>query len=309
MPNYIQQINARLESLLSECKEPLLREVMAYAVLGEGKRTRPQFLLAACEALGRFPTAGQLDLNQDLNRNLNRNLNQCYYVALDFACAIEMIHAYSLAHDDLPAMDNDDFRRGRPTCHKAYDEAMAILAGDGLLSFAVEVMARWITDASANNAARALYCVIKAAGINGMVAGQVSDIQNEGKPVDALTLAAIHSRKTGCLMTAPLEAGGILAGAGDETVGQLVGLGNVIGLAFQIKDDILDVTSTQEDLGKPIGSDAKNKKNTYVTVHGLDAAEAEYKRLWQEAEDILAVLPVKTNALHELVTQTLLRRS
>jgi len=256
---------------------------MSYAVLGEGKRLRPQLLLATCEALsGNFSD-----------------------VALDFACAIEMIHAYSLAHDDLPAMDNDDFRRGRPTCHKAYTEASAILAGDGLLSLAVEVMANRLQDTP--YAAKALTTVIKAAGVNGMVAGQVADIQNEGKKIDAETLAGIHRRKTGCLFTACFEAGAILAGAEDDILQNMVNLGGIVGLAFQVRDDILDVTSTEDKLGKPIGSDSKNQKTTYITLHGLEQAEAEYTRLITAAYDVLGRVQQKNDALHQLVTRTLHR--
>jgi len=281
MDDYIIPLNNRLKELLLEIQEPLLREVMEYVALGGGKRLRPQLLIATYEALA----------------------GNCSDTALDFACAIEMIHSYSLAHDDLPAMDNDDFRRGRPTCHKAYTEAMAILAGDGLLSFAVEVMARH----ESINAIKALNCVIKAAGANGMVAGQVSDIINEGKPIDEETLAAIHRRKTGCLFTACFEAGAILSGADTDLIKKLVKLGNTVGLAFQVRDDILDVTSTEENLGKPIGSDNKNQKSTYVSIHGLEAAEAEYQRLSMKTMEILASIPVKTNSLINLVSLTLTR--
>jgi len=285
------QIYKRLESLISECEEPLLREVMSYSALGEGKRTRPLLLLAVYEALtGSCDTAASRD-----------------DTAMDFACAIEMIHAYSLAHDDLPAMDNDDFRRGRPTCHKAYNEAMAILAGDGLLSLAVEVMARRIDKPEGIRAAKALHAVIKAAGINGMVAGQVSDIINEGKPITAEILAAIHRRKTGCLITACFEAGAILGGGDAYIIKEMTRLGAVVGLAFQIRDDILDVTSTAEKLGKPIGSDSKNQKSTYVSVHGLEAAEAEYQRLSREALEIIEQTPCKTDMLRDIITQTISR--
>ena len=279
------QINSRLEELINRCQEPLLREVMAYCALGEGKRLRPLLLLAACEAV----SGGHSD------------------TTLDFACAVEMIHAYSLAHDDLPAMDDDDFRRGRPTCHKAYNEAMAILAGDGLLSLAVETMARRICGQESAAAAKALGSVIQGAGVNGMVAGQVSDIIHEGKPINAETLAAIHRRKTGSLITACLEAGAILGGGDTPTVEKMTKLGQVLGLAFQIRDDILDVTSTTEDLGKPVGSDSKNQKSTYVTVHGMAAAEAEYQRLSREAYEIVDSIPCKTETLRELVSQTISR--
>ncbi|MCL2405856.1 MAG: polyprenyl synthetase family protein [Defluviitaleaceae bacterium] len=293
-----EPLNRQLQALISECEEPLLMEVMAYAVLGEGKRIRPKLLLAAYEAV-----AGEVDFT-------NAPVATCTgsATAIDFACAIEMIHAYSLAHDDLPAMDNDDMRRGRPTCHKAYTEAMAILAGDGLLSLAVEVMARRVHEGTHEQArtAQALYYVIKAAGVNGMVGGQVSDITNEGKPINAETLAAIHRRKTGCLITAALEAGAILGG-GMAEIQTMTKLGQVLGLAFQIRDDILDVTSTTENLGKPIGSDTKNQKATYVTIHGMAAAEAEYARLSHEAFNIVKEIECKTSALRDLVSQTIKR--
>ena len=288
MDNYISQVDRRLTALLSQCREPKLEEVMSYSVLGPGKRLRPQLLLATCEALtGEFCN-----------------------VALDFACGVELIHAYSLAHDDLPAMDNDDFRRGRPTCHRAFTEALAILAGDGLLSLAIEVMAGHVCGNNIKEslkAASALNCVVKGAGVNGMVAGQVSDILNEGKAISPEILAEIHRRKTGSLITACFETGAIFGGADEYTKSNIIKLGNTVGLAFQIRDDILDVTSTEENLGKPIGSDSKNQKNTYVSVHGLEVAEAEYQRLCQEAFEILSGITCKTNALHKLVSDTLSR--
>jgi len=283
----LDHINNRLEALLKACREPKLYEVMAYTVLGEGKRIRPLLLLASCEAI-----AGTYS-----------------DTTLDFACAIEMIHAYSLAHDDLPAMDNDDFRRGRPTCHKAFTEGLAILAGDGLLSLAVEVMAQRISDLSEEShmAAMALNCIIKAAGVNGMVAGQMSDIINEGKKIDAQTLSEIHRRKTGALFTACFEAGAILGGGDKPLTENMIKLGRAVGMAFQIKDDILDVTSTAQALGKPIGSDSKNQKNTYVSVHGLGAAEGEYERICNEIMGMLESIPRKTTTLYKLVSETLAR--
>jgi len=300
------QINKRLKEVISTCKEPLLREVMAYAALGEGKRIRPKLLLASFSAVSE-DASNRMSFSSKADKLEHDHFSGA--IALDFACAIEMIHAYSLAHDDLPAMDNDDFRRGRPTCHKAYNEAMAILAGDGLLSLAVEVMAGHICCPTGVNInpAKALNCVIKASGVNGMVGGQVSDIINEGKPIDAETLAAIHRRKTGCLITASLEAGAILGGADEPAIHEMVKLGRVLGLAFQIRDDILDITSTSEKLGKPIGSDSKNQKSTYVTVHGMDAAKAEYQRLSREAHDIVDSIPVRTGVLSDLVSQTIIR--
>jgi len=282
MDKYISHINKQLEELIALCNEPKLNEVMKYSALGPGKRLRPQLLLASCEAIAGSYCAA----------------------TLDFACAIEMIHAYSLVHDDLPAMDNDDFRRGRPTCHKTFTEGLAILAGDGLLSLAIEVMSQHIHETTAQ---QALKTMIKAAGINGMVAGQMSDILHEGKEIDADTLAAIHRRKTGALITACFEIGAVFAQADDIIIKNMIKLGGVVGLAFQIWDDILDVTSTEETLGKPIGSDAKNQKNTYVSVHGLTAAQAEYKNLCNKAQVIMDKIPVKSDALKNLAHATLYR--
>jgi len=281
----LSQIDERLEVLISECGEPLLKEAMHYTALGVGKRLRPQLLLAACEAV----SGSYSD------------------ITLDYACAIEMIHAYSLAHDDLPAMDNDDYRRGRPTTHKVYGEAMAILAGDGLLSLAVEVMARRINALTEEglHAAKALGSIIAGAGVNGMVGGQTSDIINEGKPINAEILAAIHRRKTGGLIIASLEAGAILGGSND--IKSMTKLGETIGIAFQIRDDILDVTSTADFLGKPIGSDEKNQKSTYVSIHGLPAAKAEYERLNVQTLEILETISCKTDTLGNLISQTIAR--
>lgn len=278
-------INARLRTLLDECPDEGLREAMAYSVAAGGKRLRPLLLLAACEAACGCYTPEELD----------------------FACAVEMIHTYSLIHDDLPAMDNDDLRRGMPTCHKAYGEATAILAGDALLSHAFEHMARICVDSKSNKPARAMYIIAQAAGAGGMVAGQMSDMRAEHKIIDESTLLHIHELKTGALITACLEAGAVLGGGTDAYVTSMARVGYLSGRAFQIKDDILNVTATTETLGKPVGSDEKCGKNTYVTVHGLKKAIADCEQLSAEALSCAENLKPKTNALLALLKQIMER--
>jgi geranylgeranyl diphosphate synthase type II len=230
---------------------------MAYSVFAGGKRLRPRLLLAACEAVN-----GAYD-----------------DTAVGFACAVEMIHTYSLIHDDLPAMDDDALRRGKPTSHIKYGEAKAILAGDALLNLAFEAMAACVADNPRKRTARAMAVIAKASGASGMIAGQAADMEYEGKNINADTLTYIHANKTGALITACMEAGAILGGAADETVREYARVGRNLGLAFQIRDDILDVTATLEQLGKPVRSDERNRKNTYVSVHGLERAREEYKKI------------------------------
>jgi geranylgeranyl diphosphate synthase type II len=250
-------IDARMRVLIDGCLS--LREEMAYSVFAGGKRLRPRLLLAARETVG-----GAYD-----------------DTAVDFACAVEMIHTYSLIHDDLPAMDDDALRRGKPTSHIKFGEANAILAGDALLNLAFEVMAdRVAAEAQAGiRPARAMAVIARASGASGMIAGQAADMEYEGQNIDAATLTYIHANKTGALIASCLEAGAILGGASTEAVSEYAALGRKLGLAFQIRDDILDVTATEAQIGKPAGSDVKNLKNTYVSVHGLKRARDEYKKL------------------------------
>jgi geranylgeranyl diphosphate synthase type II len=253
--NAANVIDARMRVLINGCTA--LREEMAYSVFAGGKRLRPRLLLAACETVG--GAYGD--------------------TAVDFACAVEMIHTYSLIHDDLPAMDDDALRRGKPTSHIRFGEAAAILAGDALLNLAFEVMANCVATEPSEKTARAMAVIAKASGASGMIAGQAADMEYEGQNIDADTLMYIHANKTGALITACLEAGAILGGATDEAVRGYVRLGRNLGLAFQIRDDILDVTATEAQLGKPVGSDKKNRKNTYVSVYGLEKARDEYKKI------------------------------
>lgn len=257
---FLAQIKARkdyVDTCLCEYLDPvnafppLIHEAMHYAVFNGGKRLRPIMVMeGACIAGG----------NRDS--------------VVPVACAIEMIHSYSLVHDDLPAMDNDDFRRGKPTCHKVYGEANAILTGDALLTAAFELMTR-NADISRIETAGVLQVIREvagAAGSKGMVGGQVIDLDSEGKSIDYDMLKKLHSLKTGELFRVSLRAGAILNGIHNEGLESLDKYARYFGLAFQITDDILDVKGNPELLGKPVGSDEKNHKTTYPGLFGLEKA-------------------------------------
>lgn len=252
----IDIVNKALEKYLSPKYPKRLYEAMNYSIFAGGKRIRPVLLLSACEAAG-------------------GNIEE----ALPFACALEMIHTYSLIHDDLPAMDNDDFRRGKPTCHKQFDEAIAILAGDGLLTYSFEVMLEAVCNKNNSKFARAAKIIANYSGSEGMLVGQVVDVESEGKKIDDKTLMFIHDNKTGGLIKAALMSGAVIGGADDDTVRNFEKIGYNMGMAFQIKDDILDVTSTTEVLGKPVMSDIKNEKQTYVSLYGLNNAQQDCETL------------------------------
>ena len=263
-------------------------EAMAYSVLAGGKRLRPILMLESYRLFGR---SGK--------------------VIEPFVAAIEMIHTYSLVHDDLPAMDNDKYRRGKLTTHAKYGEAMGILAGDGLLTYAFETAgaAFSMTDDPAR-VGRAIQVLARKAGIYGMLGGQVIDVESEGKPGMTLErITQIHTLKTAALMESSLMIGAILAGATEYQIGQMEQIARSVGIAFQIQDDILDVTSTQEVLGKPIGSDARNAKTTYVTLQGMDASVQEVKRLSREAVDTLRQIPGDTLFLEELIRMLTMRNN
>jgi geranylgeranyl diphosphate synthase type II len=219
-----------------------------------------------------------------------------------------MIHTYSLIHDDLPAMDNDDLRRGRPTCHKAFGEAVAILAGDALLTRAFEVLA-----SASQNPERHVHVIHEfssaSGSIGGMIGGQMADIENEGKQVDARTLEEIHRAKTGALISASAAVGGIIAGASLDEVERLRAYGQRIGLAFQIADDILDVTSTSEQLGKTPGKDMAANKATYPAIHGLNASNERARQLVDEAVEIVASLSRNTEVLQGIARFIIARSS
>ncbi len=264
-----------------------LHRAMRYSLLAGGKRLRPILTLTTGEAFG-APTAELMPA----------------------ACAIEMIHTYSLIHDDLPAMDNDDLRRGRPTCHKAFGEALAILAGDGLLTQAFRVLAADGVGRDAARQVRLIREIADAAGtVEALIGGQVADIESEGQTVTQATLDYIHRSKTGAMLRVSVVAGGILAGANDEQLAQLARFGERIGLAFQIADDILDVTSTSEQLGKTPGKDQAANKATYPALHGLAASEIRASELVAEAAEIITGLDIEAQRLIELARFIIARSS
>lgn len=291
--NELKQKVDLIEQYLKECipaqtaHTTPIYEAMNYSLLGGGKRLRPVLLLAACEASG-----GTAEM------------------ARPFLCAIEMIHTYSLIHDDLPAMDNDDYRRGRLTNHKIYGEGMAILAGDGLLHGAMEMMA----DACAKSPERAyqyalaMQAIACGAGTKGMLAGQALDVYSEGKEIDQSTLDYIHVHKTGSMIEGALKAG-VLLGSRPEMIDHFARAGRAIGLAFQIQDDILDVTGTQEELGKPVHSDEKKAKPTYVTMYGMEQAKEKVESLLEKACGIWESYGDSCQFLLELTKHLLARRN
>ncbi|MEE8808260.1 MAG: farnesyl diphosphate synthase [Lactimicrobium sp.] len=246
-----------LNSYMDALPASRVQEAMRYSLLAGGKRIRPRLL---------FATAKGYDVPEK--------------DATAFAAALEMIHTYSLIHDDLPAMDNDDLRRGRPTCHKQFDEATAILAGDGLLTYAFEVAAG--APVSAEKVQRSIAILAKMAGPAGMVLGQCLDTEETVDQPDWEALQNIHHKKTGCLLSAPLMIGAVLAGESEEVVASWHDLGDEMGLAFQIQDDIFDVELTSAQLGKS-NSDARNDKVTSVTLLGIDKAKEVMNMLYDDS--------------------------
>lgn len=263
--------------------QKVVLEAMNYSIMAGGKRLRPIMMEESYHLLG---GRGK--------------------IVEPFMAALEMIHNYSLVHDDLPAMDNDEYRRGRKTTWKVYGDGMAILAGDGLLNYAYEtaVTAFSMTEdrEELKRVARALEVLTRKAGVYGMIGGQTADIEAESKEqITEELLLFIDENKTAALMQAAFMIGGILAGASEEAINKLERAAYDIGIAFQIQDDILDVTSTTEVLGKPVGSDEKNHKLTYVSLHGLDRAKEEVCRLSGEAVHILKGLGEENDFLIELI--------
>ncbi|NDO46108.1 polyprenyl synthetase family protein [Clostridium sp. MD294] len=261
-------------------------EAMRYSIFAGGKRLRPILLLSACEALG-----GETEK------------------AIDFACAIEMIHTYSLIHDDLPAMDNDDYRRGMLTSHKKFGEATAILAGDGLLHHAFEIMSNACVKDCTIQTVKAMQSIAHGAGVYGMLSGQVVDVLSEGKQIDEKTMYFIHKNKTAAMLQGALKAGAILAGATQKQIEMMEQAGEKIGVAFQIADDILDITSTLEELGKPVHSDEKNEKNTYITMYGIEKSKQMVETLSQQAISLFEELGENANFLIELTKYLIDRKN
>ena len=259
-------------------------EAVNYIVLAGGKRLRP---LLMKETYQMFGGEGK--------------------VVEPFMAAMEMIHTYSLVHDDLPAMDNDEYRRGKKTTHAVYGEAMGILAGDALLNLAFETAAGAFDMETSPRTAKALQILSGKAGIYGMIGGQVVDVESEGQPLSREKLDFIYRLKTSALIEAAMMVGAVLAGASDEEVAAMERVAGDVGLAFQIQDDILDVTSTLEVLGKPIHSDDKNNKTTYVTLEGLDKAKKDVEEISERALSTLASLEHKNAFLEELIRMLITR--
>lgn len=285
-----KNIQAVIESyLIPVCEagyEKTMIEAMNYSVMAGGKRLRPMLMEESFHLFGGEGTAVE-----------------------PFMAAMECIHTYSLVHDDLPAMDNDEYRRGKKTTHAVYGEAMGILAGDALLNYAYELMAGAMvspgndTLEESRRKMRAFYEIARAAGVSGMVAGQVVDVESEELSADTMTrdkIDYIYEKKTAALIEASLRAGAILAGAKEEEIDAIGRAGKLLGIAFQIQDDILDVTGTLEELGKPIGSDEKNHKVTYVTLHGMEKAREDVAHFSYEAVQILDSLSPKNTFLKDL---------
>lgn len=287
----IALVDAALNQYLPKEEErpQSLHKAMRYSIFAGGKRVRPVLLLAACEAVG-----GAIDK------------------ALPAACAMEMIHTYSLIHDDLPAMDNDDFRRGRPTNHKVFGEAIAILAGDGLLTEAFKLMANPAFSAGADPAVRVAVIseIATCAGSYGMVGGQVVDMESEGQlEMDLPTVQYIHTHKTGALIKASVVAGALLGGADEAQLAAIRRYGEAAGLAFQIADDILDIEGTTEEIGKDAGSDEARGKATYPAVMGLAAAKQEAKSMMDEALHALSIFGTEADPLREIARYIVERKN
>jgi geranylgeranyl diphosphate synthase, type II len=282
-------IDRELAQFLPAANGPSYRvvEAMRYSLLGGGKRLRPILCLAAADAV-----AGETHL------------------VLPVACSLEMIHTYSLIHDDLPAMDDDDLRRGRPTCHKQFDEATAILAGDGLLTAAFFVMAEAAVQHSAQAAAyvEVIRFIASASGYQGMVGGQMADLLAEGQPSTLDQVEAIHRLKTGALLTASVRAGAVLGDGSLEQVEALTRYGEKFGLIFQITDDLLDVEGESAEMGKPTGMDAVRQKATYPAVLGVAGARDQARRLVDDALVDLHHFGEAAEPLRQLAQYLLVRR-
>ena len=297
MAIYTEQLNAHLQAVenalpaflpAAEGSAAVTAEAMHYACEGGGKRLRPVLVLEWMRLCGGRPQH-----------------------ALPFACALEMIHSYSLVHDDLPCMDNSVLRRGKPSAHAAYGETVALLAGDALLNRAFEVCLDPQATASLDpkNVLNAAHTLAVAAGFDGMIGGQTIDLANEGKRIDIELLRELHRKKTGALLVAACQLGAQLAGADAKTVETSVEYGAHLGLAFQIIDDVLDATATVEQLGKPVGADVENEKTTYVSLFGLDGAVEMAKEETAAAAAALAGFGEDAADLRALAEELLTRIS
>lgn len=289
LPSYLKQrkslVEEALDNSLSIQKPETIYQAMRYSLLAGGKRLRPILCLATCELTG-----GSID------------------VAMPTACALEMIHTMSLIHDDLPAMDNDDYRRGKLTNHKVYGEDIAILAGDGLLAYSFEYVAANTQNIPAERIVRVIACLGHTVGAAGLVGGQVLDLESEGKSdISSQTLTFIHTHKTGALLKASVVSGAILAGASAEDINKLSQYAQNIGLAFQIIDDILDITATDEELGKTAGKDLQAQKATYPSLWGIEKSQAQAQKLIDEATAQLTTYGEKAEPLRAIANYIITR--
>jgi len=288
LENRRAMVDAALDRVLppETAAPPRIHEAMRYSVLAPGKRLRPILVIAGAEAVGGHAEA-----------------------VLDTACALELIHAYSLIHDDLPAMDDDDYRRGRLTNHKVFGEAMAILAGDALLTLAFRLVAENAARVAPGAVGMVVAEVADAAGTDGMVGGQVVDIESEGKVISAEQLDYIHLRKTAALIRASLRVGALLVGGSAAQVEAISRAGQSLGLAFQIVDDILDVEGNLAELGKSAGSDERKQKATYPALHGLPTSKRRARELIDETKRMLEPLGAPADPIRTLADFVLERRS
>lgn len=278
MKELIRLIDENLDKFLKVQYPEEIFESMRYSVLAEGKRLRPVMCLEACRVFG-----GNIEN------------------AIPTACAIEMLHAQSLIHDDLPCMDNDDFRRGKPTNHKVFGEATAVLAGDALLSFAPQLIIQK-SNLSAETKLKLVEEYTIAAGAYGLIAGQIVDIDSEGKQISPETLEFIHTHKTADLFKLALKSGAIIAGVNEELIQVMAELGQHLGFAFQICDDILDETSTFEKLGKTLGKDKEAKKPTYTALFGIEKARKEVICTLNSTYDIMNENNIKSRIFDEIIS-------
>lgn len=288
MNERVQEIEAVIHKYMPEPEgyAKTVLSAMNYTVDAGGKRLRPMLMQETYRMFGGTET-----------------------VIEPFMAAIEMIHTYSLVHDDLPALDNDDYRRGRKTAHIVYGEAMAILAGDALLNYAYETAAKAFTMTNDLESAVKAYTVLtQKPGIYGMIGGQTADVELTGQPLTEEVLEYIYENKTGALIEASMMIGAILAGASTDAVKDIERLAGIVGRAFQIQDDILDIEGNEAELGKPLHSDEENGKVTYVTLHGMIQAKAEVENLSQEAVRILDSFPEENPFLRELILALVHRR-
>lgn len=283
----IDFIDGYLDKYLEKKDNPqsIIYDAMRYSVFAGGKHLRPILMLNVCKMCG-----GDTD------------------EVMPFACALEMIHTYSLIHDDLPAMDNDDLRRGIPTSHKKFGEATAILAGDALLNKAFEVVSSY-SGKQTERAMKAINILAVSSGTEGMIGGQIVDMLSEGKTITPDELRYLHLNKTGAIIRSACVIGAVMSGAGEEEIKAVDGFAQNLGIAFQIQDDILDVTGTEEELGKPIGSDAEENKNTYVSLMGLERSKELAKKYSDSAKKSLDMFGSKADFLKQFTDYLTDRRS